>query len=239
MKFGYLKTAIEQKLITSFVNENLTNDMKKFKELVLSSKPTKTLFFIYDKLNENLGLDKDSAIILVDEIIKETQDIEIPKKHLVKLVEWLGDNFENSNYEIIDNMLNKDIKNIQERTQSKKIIIEGLMKQKYEKKQESSKVPISSLQKVANSVAKKYLSQLDENSKNEVLNILKENSQVLETKFNDEKTEVLSKLSNLIESESEEETKTKIVETKERISLTKFSVNEYMKLKELNSQLTL
>jgi hypothetical protein len=113
------------------------------------------------------------------------------------------------------------------------------MKQKYEKKQESSKVPISSLQKVANSVAKKYLSQLDENSKNEVLNILKENSQVLETKFNDEKTEVLSKLSNLIESESEEETKTKIVETKERISLTKFSVNEYMKLKELNSQLTL
>ena len=35
------------------------------------------------------------------------------------------------------------------------------------------------------------------------------------------------------------ETKSKIVETKERISLTKFSVNEYMKLKELNSQLTL
>ena len=75
MKFGYLKTAIERKLVNSFVNESLTNDLKTFKQLVLKSTPTKKLFFIYDKLNENLGMDKESASLLVDEIIKESKGI--------------------------------------------------------------------------------------------------------------------------------------------------------------------
>jgi hypothetical protein len=33
MKFGLYKTAIEKKLVNSFVSENLTKDMKQFKRL--------------------------------------------------------------------------------------------------------------------------------------------------------------------------------------------------------------
>ena len=238
MKFGLYKTAIEKKLVNSFVNENLTKDMKKFKDLVLKSEETKTLFFIYDKLNENLGLDKESANVLVDEVIKETKDIIIPDNHIEKLNVWLKDELTESNYSHIDQILNGSIKKIEDRVESRKIVVENLMKEKQVKK-ETPKLPISSLKKIANSVASKYLSNLDESTKKEVISLLKENEEVLVTKFNEEKEQVISKLNSLIESETEEDTKKKINETKDKVSSTNFSVNELIKIKELNSQLVL
>ena len=238
MKFGLYKTAIEKKLVNSFVSENLTKDMKKFKDLVLKSEETKTLFFIYDKLNENLGLDKESANVLVDEIIKETKDIIIPNSHLEKLNVWLKDELSESNYSHIDQILNGGIKKIEDRVESRKIVVENLMKEKQIKKT-TPKLPISSLKNIANSVASKYLSNLDESTQKEVVSLLKENEEVLEKRFNEEKEQVISKLNSLIESETEDETKKKINETKEKISSTNFSVNELIKIKELNSHLVL
>ena len=238
MKFGLYKTAIEKKLVNSFVSENLTKDMKKFKDLVLKSEETKTLFFIYDKLNENLGLDKESANVLVDEIIKETKDIIIPNSHLEKLNVWLKDELSESDYSHIDQILNGGIKKIEDRVESRKIVVENLMKEKQIKKT-TPKLPISSLKNIANSVASKYLSNLDESTQKEVVSLLKENEEVLEKRFNEEKEQVISKLNSLIESETEDETKKKINETKEKISSTNFSVNELIKIKELNSHLVL
>lgn len=238
MKFGLYKTAIEKKLVNSFVSENLTKDMKKFKDLVLKSEETKTLFFIYDKLNENLGLDKESANVLVDEVIKETKDIIIPNSHLEKLNVWLKDELSESNYSHIDQILNGGIKKIEDRVESRKIVVENLMKEKQIKKT-TPKLPISSLKNIANSVASKYLSNLDESTQKEVVSLLKENEEVLEKRFNEEKEQVISKLNSLIESETEDETKKKINETKEKISSTNFSVNELIKIKELNSHLVL
>jgi hypothetical protein len=238
MKFGLYKTAIEKKLVNSFVSENLTKDMKQFKDLVLNSEETKTLFFIYDKLNENLGLDKDSANILVDEVIKETKDIIIPNNHLEKLNKWLKNELSESEYSHIDKILNTNINKIEERIESRKIVVENLMKEKQTKKT-TPKLPISSLKKIANSVASKYLSNLDESTQKEVISLLKENEDVLEIKFNEEKEQVISKLNSLIESETEEETKKKINETKEKVTSTIFSVNELIKIKELNSHLVL
>lgn len=238
MKFGLYKTAIEKKLVNSFVSENLTKDMKKFKDLVLKSEETKTLFFIYDKLNENLGLDKESANVLVDEVIKETKDIIIPNSHLEKLNVWLKDELSESDYSHIDQILNGGIKKIEDRVESRKIVVENLMKEKQIKKT-TPKLPISSLKNIANSVASKYLSNLDESTQKEVVSLLKENEEVLEKRFNEEKEQVISKLNSLIESETEDETKKKINETKEKISSTNFSVNELIKIKELNSHLVL
>jgi len=238
MKFGFYKTAIEKKLVNSFVSENLTEDMKKFKKLVLGSVPTKTLFFIYDKLNENLGLDKDSANMLIDEVIKETKDIVIPESHYHKLNTWLKNELNESNYSHIDQVLNNGLKNIEEKIESKKTLIESLMKKK-EVIKEHAKLPLSSLKKVANSVANNYLTQLDETTRKEVVSLITEDSEILNKKFEEYKNEVINKLNTLGESESEQDTKTKINETKERIASTKFSVDEFIKIKELNSQLVL
>lgn len=238
MKFGIYKTAIEKKLVNSFVNENLTNDMKKFKSLVLGSNPTKTMFFIYDKLNENLGLDKESANMLIDEVIKETKDIVIPESHVRKLNIWLKNELSDSNYHHIDKILNNGLKDIQEKIESKKTLVENLMKKK-EVIKESTKLPLSSLTKVANSVAKKYLSNLDENTRNTVVSLINEDSQILNNKFEEYRDEVIKKLNSLIESEIEQDTKIKIYETKEKIVSAKFSVDEFVKIKELNSQIVI
>lgn len=238
MKFGIYKTAIEKKLVNSFVNETLASDMKTFRKLVLESAPTKTMFFIYDKLNENLGLDKESANMLIEEVIRETKDIVIPESHIQKLNSWLKKELNESNYSHIDQVLNGGLKNIEEKIESKKTLIENLMKKK-EVIKESTKLPLSSLTKVANSVANKYLSNLDESTRKEVVSLINEDSEILKSKFEEYKNQVIEKLNTLSESETEQDTKTKINETKEKIASTKFSVDEFMKIKELNSQLVL
>ena len=58
------------------------------------------------------------------------------------------------------------------------------MKEKQIKKT-TPKLPISSLKNIANSVASKYLSNLDESTQKEVVSLLKENEEVLEKRFNE------------------------------------------------------
>jgi|688.fasta_scaffold260631_4 hypothetical protein len=239
MKFGYLKTAIERKLVNSFVTESLTNDLKTFKQLVLKSTPTKKLFFIYDKLNENLGIDKESASLLVDEIIKESKGITIPEKHFLKLAKWVNNDLKVSEYHNIDQILNTNLQNIEETVESKKLVIENLTKTKKVIKEGISKLPLSSVSKIMNSTANQYLNKLDESTKKEVLSIFKQDETVLIENFKTEKKEVLTKLDEMINSSSEDELKTKLNETKERIKSTQFNFNEFVKLKELNKQLVL
>jgi 5'-deoxynucleotidase YfbR-like HD superfamily hydrolase len=239
MKFGYLKTAIEKKLVNSFVNETLTNDLKTFKQLVLKSTPTKKLFFIYDKLNENLGMDKESASLLVDEIIKESKGITIPEKHFLKLSKWVNNDLKVSEYHNIDQILNTNLQKIEETVESKKLVIENLTKTKKIVKEGISKLPLSSVSKIMNSTANQYLNKLDESTKKEVLSIFKQDEKVLTENFKTEKKEVLKKLDEMINSSSEDELKTRLNETKERIKSTQFNFNEFVKIKELNKQLVL
>jgi hypothetical protein len=239
MKFGYLKTAIEKKLVNSFVNETLTNDLKTFKQLVLKSTPTKKLFFIYDKLNENLGIDKESASLLVDEIIKESKGITIPEKHFLKLAKWVNNDLKVSEYHNIDQILNTNLQKIEETVESKKLVIENLTKTKKIVKEGISKLPLSSVSKIMNSTANQYLNKLDESTKKEVLSIFKQDEKVLTENFKTEKKEVLKKLDEMINSSSEDELKTRLNETKERIKSTQFNFNEFVKIKELNKQLVL
>ncbi len=239
MKFGYLKTAIEKKLVNSFVNETLTNDLKTFKQLVLKSAPTKKLFFIYDTINENLGMDKVSASLLVDEIIKESKGITIPEKHFLKLAKWVNNDLKVSEYHNIDQILNTNLQKIEETVESKKLVIENLTKTKKIVKEGISKLPLSSVSKIMNSTANQYLNKLDESTKKEVLSIFKQDEKVLTENFKTEKKEVLKKLDEMINSSSEDELKTRLNETKERIKSTQFNFNEFVKIKELNKQLVL
>ena len=90
-----------------------------------------------------------------------------------------------------------------------------------------------------NSTANQYLNKLDESTKKEVLSIFKQDETVLIENFKTEKKEVLKKLDEMINSSSEDELKTRLNETKERIKSTQFNFNEFVKIKELNKQLVL
>ena len=58
MRFGVIKTLVENKLVKSFVDNKLDKDMKFFKNELLENTSFKRLFFIYDTLKENKSLDK-------------------------------------------------------------------------------------------------------------------------------------------------------------------------------------
>ena len=73
MKFGVIKTLVENKLIKSFVEKHLDKDMKFFKNTILEDKSFKRLYFIYDTLNENKGLDKETATYMVDDLVNESK----------------------------------------------------------------------------------------------------------------------------------------------------------------------
>ena len=237
MRFGFIKTAIEQKLTKSFVNETISEDMKTFKKLVLKSPSTKKMYYIYDKLNESLGIDKEGAEMMVDELIKEAKNIEIPYKNVILIAEWVNNNFERTEYNDIDNLIYSKLTLIEDKVESKKNVIESLMSSKKVVSENKTKLPISSLAKIADNTAKKYLASLDESVQKEVIELLKSDKVKLNKNFNKEQKIVLEKLNNIKKSETDESVITTLNETINKIKNTKFSTVELVKLKELSKTL--
>ncbi len=77
MKFGELKTLVENKLTSSFANKELRNDVKIFKKILKEDSSFAKMMNNYDVLNENKGLSKDVASFLFDETISETKLLKI------------------------------------------------------------------------------------------------------------------------------------------------------------------
>jgi hypothetical protein len=237
MRFGFIKTAIEKKLTKSFVNETISEDMRTFKKLVLTSPSIKKMYYIYDKLNESLGIDKESAEMMVDELIKEAKSIEIPHKNIILIAEWVDNNFDKTEYNDIDNLIYSKLTLIEDKVESKKNIIESLMVSKKMMTESKTKLPISSLLKIADNTAKKYLSSLDESVQKEVVELLKSDKTKLSENFKNEQKIILEKLDSLKKLENEESVIDTLNETIQKIKNTEFSTIELVKLKELNKTL--
>jgi hypothetical protein len=77
MKFGELKTLVENKLTSSFANKELRNDVKIFKKILKEDSSFAKMMNNYDVLNENKGLSNDVASFLFDETISETKFLKI------------------------------------------------------------------------------------------------------------------------------------------------------------------
>ena len=78
---------------------------------------------------------------------------------------------------------------------------------------------------------------MDENSKKEFLELISEDSQSLETKFEIIRENTISKLQNILEKEEEFELKTKLSETIDRIKNEKFDQFNFLKLKSLEESI--
>jgi hypothetical protein len=211
--------------------------MRTFKKLVLTSPSIKKMYYIYDKLNESLGIDKESAEMMVDELIKEAKSIEIPHKNIILIAEWVDNNFDKTEYNDIDNLIYSKLTLIEDKVESKKNIIESLMVSKKIMTESKTKLPISSLLKIADNTAKKYLSSLDESVQKEVVELLKSDKTKLSENFKNEQKIILEKLDSLKKLENEESVIDTLNETILKIKNTEFSTIELVKLKELNKTL--
>jgi len=233
MKFGELKTLVENKLTSSFANKELRNDVKIFKKILKEDSSFAKMMNNYDVLNENKGLSNDVASFLFDETISETKFLKIKESTINKIKNWAKGIKSENNYKNIDDFIFSKSITVEEKFQIKKTIVEGLTKKVVKK--DSPNVPISMLVNAANNTIKKHIESLNEEDKTKVLQVLK-SDETLKENYNSLKENTIKKIETLI-SESDESVKNVLVETKNKIEKTEYSKQEYLKLLTLSEGL--
>jgi hypothetical protein len=237
VKFGLLKSKIEKLMLESYSNGTFKTEMKNFKKNVLENKNISKLFYLYDELNSNKGLNES----IVDDYIYECITIyentinKIKNSTLVDLSNWVVNVKSDNNYSTIDNLFSNDVLTIESRLSSKKLIKESLKKKPVDKK-EVVNLPLSTMVNVANKTISNFIESLNESEKKELVDFLKTDDKELEGNFEQLKESVAKKLETIKEN-ADTETKSRINETLEKVVSEKYDKFTYFKLKNLNENL--
>jgi succinate dehydrogenase flavin-adding protein (antitoxin of CptAB toxin-antitoxin module) len=173
---------------------------------------------------------------LVDDLSNEFRQIKLSENTVNFVKSWTKDIVLENKYKTIDELFYGDLLKPEKKSIAKKSIVESLGKKTIIKENKSSNVPISSMLKVANKTAEKYLENLTESERNSVKEILSSNDENLKTKFTELKETAIQKIDTLI-SESDEELSKVLLETKEKLTNVKHSKKEYIKLMNLTQNL--
>jgi hypothetical protein len=239
MEFGLLKTKIEESLSNSYNRRTLKKDMFVFNELVLENRNVAKLYFLYDELSNNKGLNENLATEFINESVKMYNQITkgISKTNLNELQMWVGHLKCENKYKYIDNLFSKTIVSLEDKLKSKSFVMESLQKEKQTNESSQIKLPLNKVVDVANKTVNDYLSKLDENEKKDLLKVLKEDESKLEIEFDVLKESVVSRLSNLKKEEKEEDVINTINETISKVEKETFSRDTYLKLKKLNNNI--
>lgn len=232
MKFGIIKSLVESKLIKSFGNNTLTNDLKILNKFLKEEKNFKELMYVYDTLSEQKGLDKETATYFVEEIKSKSSGKKLSDNFLKRFKSWTKEIVTENHYENIDDFLFSDLKEIDKVAKSKKNIIESISKTKVIESKSEKNLPISSILKIANQNIQKHLETLSESERNEVIDFVKNGKD----KFEFLKQQTIEKLEQMMEG-SEQSLKSNLLETKNRLSNTEYSKEELTKLVKLNKGL--
>jgi polyhydroxyalkanoate synthesis regulator phasin len=234
MTFGLIKSIIEENLLEAYKDEkSFKKAMNEFRHNVLNNKDISKVYSLYDDLSKSQGLSQEDAKEFVSEGINLIQKI----LSNIKLPKIVGESKVENKYKLIDELVYTNSKiNLTERVQIKKKLVKSL--QESTKKIEGSiNLPISSMVKIANQTLQNYIENLDEESKKEFFEIIKEDSNELENKFESLREDAISKLIPLMESENDSETKIKLEETIYKIQGDRFSQINFLKLKRLRESL--
>jgi len=238
MKFGIIKSKIEKLFVESYSNNKFKDQFFVFEELILKNKNLKKIYYLYDELSQNKGLDKSLAENYINEsvVIYENTINNVTKENWVELNEWLKSTITTNHYSDVDNLFSNNITLLEEKIKSKHSVIESLQ-QSPKNLVESHELPLNDLVNVANKTISDYLKTLNESDQLKVKNILKETDDKLQLKYEILKENVLEKLTELKVNETDSEIITKIVETTEKIQSENFDKITYLKLRELDKDL--
>jgi hypothetical protein len=238
MKFGILKSKIENVLLESYKNNTFKTELKNFKTLVLENKNVAKVFYLYDELNSPKALNETYINEFINESVKlyEKSLSKITKSDFIQLNEWVRtSNVENS-YETIDNLFSTDVLTIESRIKSKKLISETLRKLPVVTT-EGINLPLATMVSVANKTIKNYIDGLNESDKKELMSLLSEDDNTLTEKYNTIKETVVEKLTNMKDSSDDNSVKSRIDETLSKVLAEKYDKLTYFKLKSLNENL--
>lgn len=232
MTFGQIKSLIEKNLIESYKSEKeFKKSLKEFKHNVLNNKHMAKLYSLYDQLSMPQGLNESDAKDFLEEGVNLIQQI-LPN---IKLPKTLSENIKNK-YSDIDSLVYSNKLNLLERVNSKKNITNVLISNVTPIK-ESVNLPLKSMVSIANQTLQKYIDTLDESSKKEFIQLISEDTETLENKFETIRESAITKLNSMLEKEQEFELKTKLSETIDKLKTEKFDQLNFLKLKNLEESI--
>ena len=232
MTFGQIKSLIEKNLIESYKSEKeFKKSLKEFKHNILNNKHMAKLYSLYDQLSMPQGLNESDAKDFLEEGVNLIQQI-LPN---IKLPKTLSENIKNK-YSDIDSLVYSNKLNLLERVNSKKNITNVLISNVTPIK-ESVNLPLKSMVSIANQTLQKYIDTLDESSKKEFIQLISEDTETLENKFETIRESAITKLNSMLEKEQEFELKTKLSETIDKLKTEKFDQLNFLKLKNLEESI--
>jgi len=232
MTFGEVKTIIEDSIFDSYKEpKNFKKVMNEFHQNVLTNKSISKLYVLYDDLTSEKGLSESDAKDYLQEGIDIVKEI-LSSSKLPKFTSKKS----NNKYRDLDNLVYLSNLNINERLNSRKNLINNLMKSPVQIK-ESINLPVSTMVSVANQTLSKYVENMDESTKKDFFRILKSDEKELQSDFTKIKESAISKLENILTSESENDLKTKITETIEKLKNEEFSQMNYIRLSSLEKSI--
>lgn len=238
MKFGILKSKIETLLSESYAKNTFKKEISFFKKSVLDNKNISKLYYLYDDLNSNKGLNESVVESYINESISIYNSItkKIKSDELNVIKNWVKNVKSENQYSHIDDLFSDNILAIESKINSKKLIFESL-KKKPKSIVDAPKVPIKTIISIANKTITNYVNNLSESDKKELVDLLSQDDGVLKENFEPLKSSVISKLTTLKRENTDYETVKKINESIEKVESEKYDKLTYFKLKSLNENL--
>lgn len=236
--FGEIKSKIETYLSESYKENRFKSSLFVFEELVLKNKNISKIFFLYDELKDQKGLNESVANEFIHESITAYENLinKVKPVHIQELNAWVGHVVCENKYQEIDNLFSTNVLTLENKIKSKKVILENL-KTKKEDQKEIIKVPLKSMVNVANKTIDKYIASLTESERKELKTILSKPKETLIENYNNEKENVISKLTKQKNNESDSDTISTIDQVLNKLQTESFSELNYYKLKQLNEGL--
>lgn len=240
--FGVIKTKLEEASVIAYKNNKFDNFIKGFKGLVLENKDLCELYYIYEDLYTNKGLDKDIADDYVNETIEYSKILIQENIDDINFIDqWLSKNIvntENNNYKELDTLIyNDSIKNLESVLECKKQIKNTLIKEsKKEIQKDPINLPIETMVKMYESNLKNNLT-LDEGVIKEISEIKSLSKSELENEIMELSESIISKLKPSLNESTDTELTEKIQSTINSVKNTKIDNYNLYKLRKLNDGL--
>lgn len=232
MKFGKVKTIIENNLSESIKDKKIFKEnIKNFKKHILADKNLSKLYVLYGDLSKPRGLSESAAKTYLDEGINWGKKL-IAKSKIPIILNKINEN----QYENLDKLIYETTNNLDELIVIKESILKVLM-QPIPINENKVNIPISSMVKVVNNKINEYVNSLNEETKKEILALMKEDRHKLNSDFNFLKEDTEKKLLQISLTETNEEVKSKILKAIEKIKSDNFDILNYYEIKSLNKSL--
>ena len=241
--FGKLKTKILQKFTNAYASGN-KNEVKKILKMITENKDFRTLYLFYEDFEDKYIEDKKDAELFLNKIIPILKEHKSKiKKISKKLDEEIGDILitENEVYTHLDKITEEDnVLNSYEKIKSNNELINHLMSKKEQKTNDL--IQIVENEKLLNSILVNnfnvlYGSTLSEDEQTQLKQIIDITPKELEENFKTLQEDVVSKMTDMIVNEKNENLKTKLIEANAEAKQMKPTKYNYYKLQQLKNGL--